>query len=303
MKRFGRKAVAVTVTAVFGLGILGTAAFAAFAPAPVDTFALVPSLPGVTEAPKVGNDKLKALLDTLVTKGVITQQQEDAILTAMQTARTGDKHQADFLKKVLAALFDQSATYLGVTSADLKTKLPGTSLAAIANATPGKSRDALVAYLVNAANDAINKAQTAATITADQAKDARTAVPTHIASFVDHVYPAAKPNVGPRVAVPSIFAFIGDEQRAARDYLGLSDKDLVAALRSGKSLGEIADSTTGKTRAGLIATLVNTANAKIDQAQKDGKLTAEQATQFKAKVVDTVTQTVDRKAKTPVKSR
>lgn len=304
MKRIGRKAVVVTITAVLGLGILGTAAFAAFAPSPADTFELVPSLPGVADAPKVGGDKLKTLLDTLVTKGVITQQQEDAILAALQTARTGDRTQAEFLKKALASLFDQSATYLGMTGADLKAKLPGTSLAAIANATPGKSRDALVAYLVNAANEAITKAQSAGTITPDQANTARTAAPKHIASFVDHAYPAGKPrtHVAPHAVVPSLFSFIGDEQRAAREYLGLSEKDLVTAVHSGKSLGEIADSTPGKTRAGLIATLTNTANAKIDEAQKDGKLTADQATQFKAKVADTVTHIVDGKAKAPTKS-
>src|SRR2546428_1548598 len=99
MKRFGQKAAIVAVTAVFGFGILGTAAFAAFAPAPADSFSLVPTLSGTAEAPK-GGDHFKALLDGLVSKGVITQAQEDAILAAVQNAR-GDKGHGDALRGVL----------------------------------------------------------------------------------------------------------------------------------------------------------------------------------------------------------
>ena len=41
MKLFGRKAAVVAITVVIGLGALGTAAFAAFAPVAADTFTLV----------------------------------------------------------------------------------------------------------------------------------------------------------------------------------------------------------------------------------------------------------------------
>src|SRR5436853_131546 len=140
MKFIGRRAAIIAVTTVLGLGILGGAALAAFAPVPVDTFSLVPSLPGTPVAAPKDGDKLKALLDGLVARNVITQQQEDAILGAVKDAR-GDKQQSMFLRGVFASLFEQSATYLGMQPADLKAKLPGTSLAAIANATAGKSRD------------------------------------------------------------------------------------------------------------------------------------------------------------------
>ena len=68
------------------------------------------------------------------------------------------------------------------------------------------------------------------------------------------------------------------------------------SLRSGKSLGEIADSTPGKTRTGLIATITLSTNAKIDKAVSDRRLTAEQATALKATVLNAVTTLVDRKA-------
>ncbi len=100
----------------------------------------------------------------------------------------------------------------------------------------------------------------------------------------------------PRAAIaPRVQSFIGDAATAARDYLGLSVRDLAAGLRSGKSLGEIADATAGKTRTGLVASINASTNAKIDKAQQDGRLTAEQSTALKATVQDAVTALVDRK--------
>jgi hypothetical protein len=297
MNRIGRRAAVVAVTAIFGLGLLGTAALAAFAPAPVDTFSLVPSLPGtaVTETPKGGS--LRTILDALVTKGVITQAQEDAILAAVKDARSDHDRDA-LLKRIFAGLFEQSATYLGMTPAELKAKLPGTTLAAVANATPGKSRDGLVTYLTNAANDAIAKALAENKITQEQADRAKAAVPQHVATFVDHTWPVRQPRP-PKV--PDVRAFIGGVMDTARDYLGLSQKDLMTQLRT-KSLGEIANATPGKSRDGLVATLTTAANTKIDKAQADGKLTADQATKLKAAVGNAVAQVVDHKGPA-VKSR
>lgn len=298
---FGRRAAIAIVTGILGLGLLGGAAFAAFAPAPADTFSLVPGLEGVptitAAAPKPGDNRLKAILDALVTKGVITQAQEDAILAAA----TADKGRDDLLRRVFSGLFDQSATYLGLKPADLKTKLPGTSLAAIANGTAGKSRDGLVAYLVKTSDDAIAKALADGKITKDQADKATAAVPDHIAKFVDHTYPQPKPRTTtPRTITPKVQSFIGDALSAARDYLGLAPADLSTQLRAGKSLGEIANGISGKSRDGLVATLVAQANTKIDKAQQDGKVTADQATQLKAGVPAAVALLVDRKG--PVKT-
>ncbi len=298
MKLIGRRAAVVAVTTILGLGVLGSAAFAALAPTTTqDGASIIAPLPGMAlaEAPK--GKSLKSVLDALVTKGVITQQQEDAILAALKdTHRDNDRDRDDFLKRVLAGLFGQSATYLGVQPAELKAKLPGTSLGAIANATPGKSRDGLVTHLVNAANQAIAKALADGKITQAQADRATAAVPEHVAKFVDHTWPAPKPRM------PNVRAFIGDVMDESRDYLGISQKDLMTQLRSGKSLGEIADATPGKSKSGLVSALVSDANAKIDKAQQSGKLTADQAAQLKTKVQEEIGKLVDRKGPA-VKSR
>src|SRR5256712_6136223 len=158
---FGGKALLVGGPGALGVSLRGGAALAAFAPvpAPANTFSLVPELAGATATergakPGEHADKLKDILDALVKKGVITQAQEDNILAALKDADE-DKRKEDLTKHVFNDLFAQSATYLGITPADLKAKLPGTSLAAIADATTGKTGTGLVAYLTKAVSDAI----------------------------------------------------------------------------------------------------------------------------------------------------
>ena len=306
-----RKAAVAITTTIFGTALLGGAALAAFAPAPfeADLVEGLDATPSAQAGLPDNANKMKQILDALVAKNVITQAQEDAILAALKGDRTGE----ELLHRVLGALFDQTVTYLGTNAKDLRAALPGTSLGAIADKTAGKSKAGLVTALTSYANSAIDKAAAEAKITAEQATKAKSMVPAQVTKFVDHVYPAPRtvtpkaPKAqgpkgpqgpkAPRVApAPTVQNFIGDAATAARDYLGLSAADLATSLRSGKSLGEIADATAGKTRTGLIATITLSTNAKIDKAVTDRKLTAEQATALKATVLNAVTTLVDRKA-------
>jgi polyhydroxyalkanoate synthesis regulator phasin len=309
-RMFGRKAILVVVTAAIGVSLLGGAALAAFAPqaAPADAFSVLPQLAGapVTErGPKPGDhaDKLKAILDALVTKGVITQAQEDNILAALKDADTdkrkdadSDKRKEDVAKHVFADLFEQSATYLGMKPADLRAKLPGTSLGAIADTTTGKTRTGLVAYLNAAVSNAIAKLLADGKITKEQADKATADAPAQVAKFVDTKYPEHKPQP---VRGPKAAAFIAEANKVARDYLGLPDADLNAQLRAGKSLGEIAAATTGKSRDGLIAALTQDANTRLDKAKADGTINADQFLQLQSDVSKAINELVDRKAKTP----
>lgn len=287
MNRIGRKMAIVAMTTLIGIGLLGTAAFAAFAPT-VTGLASASTI----QAPKP--DRLKAILDALVARGVITQQQADAILAALKEERHDD---GDLAKRVFSNLLEQSAAYLEMQPAALKAKLPGTSLAAIADDTRGKSAEGLVAYLTEAVNRAIARALADGKITQEQADRLTAAAPEHITKFVRHTWPEHKP----RLAHPTIAAFIGDAVTATREYLGIPREELMSALRSGKTLGQIADGTAGKSRDGLIAAITSATNTRIDTAQQAGKLTVEQATQLKAKVSEAVAKIVDRSW--PIKSR
>ena len=281
-----RKAALVGVTAVLCTGLLGGAALAAFAPTATPSFS-IDGTTGTVTMSDTKADALKTILDGLASKGVITQAQEDAILAAVKDARGDDT----VLRRVVAGLLQESAHYLGFNQQELRARLPGTSLGALADKTNGKSRDGLIADLVTFANNTVDKLLADGKITQDQANKAKAAIPDRVTKFVDHVWPKTQPKPQPRT---SVGAFIGDLAKDARDYLGLSQQDLTTQLRSGKSLGQIANATAGKSRQGLIDTLVKDANGRIDQAVQQGKLTQAQADQLKTKVQAAVTTLVDR---------
>lgn len=302
----GKKVLLAAGAAALTAALLGGAALAAFAPVTYDPIAAVEAeLVGAAPA-NSGTDKLKAILDALAAKGVITAGQVDAILAAVRDAEPkrdpAKRDGADAVKRIFANLFETSAKYLGLSAGDLKTKLPGTSIGAIANTTPGKDRAGLIAELQTAVNAAIDRAVAANTITREQGDKAKADAPAHIARFVDHVYEqrAPKPKVTTRAL--KVAQFVGDVMAATREYLGATQLDLGKAVREGKSLGEVANGTAGKSRDGLVAHLVSVANAKIDKALTDGKITAEQATALKTQVGPAVTALVDRKG-SPAKVR
>jgi polyhydroxyalkanoate synthesis regulator phasin len=281
-----------TLTAV----LLGGAALATFAPMTYDS----PSQIGgdsETATENSGTDKLKSILDGLVGKGVITQAQADAILAALKTAAPA--HDGATVRGIFANLFNESAKYLSLTPADLKTKLPGTSLGALADKTTGKSQSGLVTTLQTVVNAAIDKALADTKLTSDQATKAKADAPANIKKFVEHTYSQPR---APKTTTREtrVTEFIGDIYGAARDYLGLSQADLLKALREGKTLGEIAPTIAGKNKGDLVAKITATANAKIDKAVTDGKLTAEQATALKAQVGPAVAALVDRKLPTAI---
>lgn len=288
----GKKALLAAGAGALTAVLLGSAALAAFAPVTYDPVSHALAQLGMMAPADRGADKLKAILDALAAKGVITVGQVDAILAAVREAEP--KRDAGAIKRIFAGLLERSGAYLGLTTADIKTTLPGTSLGAIANATPGKSRAGLIAELQNAVNAAIDKALAANTIIKEQSDKAKAEAPGQIAKFVDNVYEQRRaPKTTTRA--PKVAEFVGDIFSAGREYLGLSQADLAKALREGKSLGEVASTTAGKSKEGLVAQLTAAANAKIDRARADGKITAEAATALKAQLGTAVTALVDRK--------
>ena len=68
----------------------------------------------------------------------------------------------------------------------------------------------------------------------------------------------------------------GDEIDAAAAYLGITPAELVADLRSGQTPAQVANATSGKSAAGLVAALVAAETTELDAAVAAGKLTAVQ---------------------------
>src|SRR3954453_11080184 len=74
----------------------------------------------------------------------------------------------------------------------------------------------------------------------------------------------------------------GDELAAAASYLGLTQAELLTQLQSGKTLAQVADGTSGKSKAGLIDALVKAETAELDAALKAGTITQGQHDQMVA---------------------
>jgi len=167
-------------------------------------------------------------------------------------ANNGGAH-ADYLSA--------AATYIGITTDQLRTEL-GTdkSLADVAVAH-GKTRDGLIQALVTASQ-------------------------TSITTLVDQKGIGAQRGPGDR-------GVIGDQLSVAATYLGTTTDDLRTKMQAGQTLAQIAAATSGKSRDGLVAALTTDAQAKIAAAQTAGTITADQATQLTNDLADKIARFVD----------
>jgi hypothetical protein len=168
------------------------------------------------------------------------------------TQNNGGAH-ADYLSA--------AATYIGITTDQLRTEL-GTdkSLADVAVAH-GKTRDGLIQALVTASQSSIT-------------------------TLVDQKGIGAQRGPGDR-------GVIGDQLSVAATYLGTTTDDLRTKMRAGQTLAQIAAATSGKSRDGLVVALTADAKAKIAAAQTAGTITADQATQLTNDLATKVTNFVD----------
>jgi|SRR5690348_3011273 len=77
-----------------------------------------------------------------------------------------------------------------------------------------------------------------------------------------------------------LFMRRGDDLETAATYLGLSRQELLDQLRSGKTLAQIANATSGKSASGLVDALVEQMQDELAAAVKDGRLTQDDANRF-----------------------
>jgi hypothetical protein len=178
------KAVAIASAGFLGAGLLGGVAFAAV-PATSDTaWTTAPnSVPSAQTTDEKARAKIKAVLDALVAKNVITQAQEDAIVSAL----TADRAAHPKLREFVGDVAKESVSYLGLPADQVKQQLrSGKSLGEIANTTAGKSRDGLLDDLDAKAKGRIQAAVAAGTITQAQADQLTPKVIDGIVKVVDH---------------------------------------------------------------------------------------------------------------------
>ncbi len=94
---------------------------------------------------------------------------------------------------------------------------------------------------------------------------------------------------------PKLRELVGDVLKKSVSYLGVPGDQVKQQLRAGKSLGDIANNTPGKSRDGLVKDLDAAAAARIKAAVQAGKITQAQADQLAPKVDDAIVKIVDHK--------
>lgn len=172
-----------------------------------------------------------------------------------------------------------SATYLGMTVADLQTALKGgKTLAQVAAGTNGKSAAGLITALTNEAKDNLDAAVAAGWITQKQADGALEGITREITALVNNGPPVlSEKKAGPL--------------EAAATYLGISVDDIHTALKGGKTLAQLV--TAPKTVDGLVAALTADAKTKLDKAVANGDLTTAQENTILNKLTERVTDFVN----------
>jgi hypothetical protein len=177
------KTAAIVSAGFLGAGLLGGVAFAAV---PTTNSTIAQSSADTTtarSAVEAARAKLKAALDALVAKNVITQAQEDAIVSTL----TADRAAHPKLREFVGDVAKESVSYLGLPADQVKQQLRASKgLGDIANTTAGKSRDGLLADLDAKAKDRIQAAVDAGTITQAQADQLTPKVIDGIVKVVDH---------------------------------------------------------------------------------------------------------------------
>jgi hypothetical protein len=150
-------------------------------------------------------------------------------------------HRHGLARTQAPGLLAAASSYLGVSGPALRRDLEaGKTLGQVAQATPGKSEAGLVAALLAAASQRLGSASAN--------------LPKRIESLV-----RGRPRPDP-AARQGHFAL----RKITRAYLGIARKDLVAKLRSGMTLAQIADATPGKSAAGLREAILAAVKQRLD---------------------------------------
>src|SRR4029077_9526669 len=157
-----------------------------------------------------------------------------------------------------------AARYLGISMARLEAELQsGKTLAQVANSTGGKSAEGLVETLVAAkkAKLADLEANLTRRVTAEVNRAGGPGLGLATRRF----------GAGADAAHARHLFAPGHLGSVAASYLGMTAAQLQSELRSGKTLGQLADATPGKSKAGLVDALVASRKAKLAARVKAGK--------------------------------
>lgn len=165
-----------------------------------------------------------------------------------------------------------AARYLGITRADLRRRLRGATLAEVADATPGRSVAGLEQAILGAHRRQWQQQALSSSEQVGRAKKLRKRLREDLAR---------------RRRASTDLAF-------AASYLGLPEAQVQARVLSGHSLAQVAESTPGKSRAGLIAAIVAKRTQQFERGLAARKLTAKEEKTAVAQLKRRIPRLVDR---------
>lgn len=169
-------------------GSLSTKVSAADSPDPSSGSSGAPSAPGACDA----RPGVKGVLDGLVTKGTITQDQEDAIIQALQDARgdaPGRGVAGRRAARVIKGAVQVAADKIGVSVDDLRAAFKdGKSIADVANEHNVAPAD-VVQAIVDAGSKRIDDAVSAGKLTTDQGTRLKARLPEVADKLVNRTKP------------------------------------------------------------------------------------------------------------------
>jgi Bacterial regulatory protein, Fis family len=175
-----------------------------------------------------------------------------------------------------------AASYLGISRAQLRRALRADgTLAAVANATAGKSQAGLIEALLSHSEAALRNASVSGAQAEIKLSGRRAKLRERITAEVNrpvHV----KGSDG------------GDLALAAR-YLGVTRRQLRSEQRTGRSLAQIAAGTGAKSTSGLIAALVDARRAQLSAQAAAGAISKSQQSALESRLRQEVSAEVERK--------
>jgi AraC-like DNA-binding protein len=186
--------------------------------------------------------------------------------------------------------FNAAAQAIGITPQQLRTELPGKSLAQVAQAH-GKSATDVANVLKNAAHQRIDQAVSNGRLTADQANTQKTNVDQRIDQLVNQVMPQAGANGRGPGGLGLGRGVLEQGLNVAAQAIGITPEQLRTEL-PGKSLAQVAQAH-GKSATDVANALKNAAHQRIDQAVSSGRLNANDANTQKTNVDQRIDQLVN----------
>ncbi|MZP29789.1 hypothetical protein GTO91_08730 [Heliobacterium undosum] len=249
----------------------------------------------------------KALVATsvagaLLCGGVIAYAATDTTTTSDNSKpsffqKFGKERRGGFKGQDFARGFQGVAAIIGIDEAALKTELQsGKTLAEIAQAK-GIAKEDLIAKMVAAAQARLDEAVAGGRLSAEEAAQKKETMKQQIEAAVDKKHTdkfvdRADKKFGDMAKDKA--GFPGPAGQEVADLLKMTQDELKTELKAGKSLAEIAQAK-GVAKEDLVAKMVAAAQARLDEAVSNGKITAEKAAQMKEAMKKRIEASVDKK--------